>query len=91
MTKAEIARRVSWATQLSIPQCLKLIDCMLESISASVADGHRVHFRKFGSFYPREKAERIGRNPRTGESVMITARRIPCFKPSAELKGAVNK
>ena len=91
MTKAEIARRVSWATQLSIPQCLKLIDCMLESISASVADGHRVHFRKFGSFYPREKAERIGRNPRTGESVMKTARRIPCFKPSAELKGAVNK
>ena len=91
MTKAEIARRVSWATQLSIPQCLKIIDCILESISASVADGHRVHFRKFGSFYPREKAERIGRNPRTGESVIITARRIPCFKASAELKGAVNK
>jgi len=91
MTKAQIARRVSWATQLSIPQCLKLIDCMLESISASVADGHRVHFRKFGSFYPREKAERIGRNPKTGESVIITARRIPCFKASAELKSAVNK
>ena len=91
MTKAEIARRVSWAPQLSIPQCLKIIDCILESISASVADGHRVHFRKFGSFYPREKAERIGRNPRTGESVIITARRIPCFKASAELKGAVNK
>jgi nucleoid DNA-binding protein len=91
MTKAEIARRVSWKTQLSIPQCLKIIDCILESISASVADGHRVHFRKFGSFYPREKAERIGRNPKTGEPVVITARTIPCFKPSAELKSAVNK
>jgi len=91
MTKAQIARRVSWATQLSMTQCLKMIDCLLESITASVADGHRVHFRNFGSFYPREKAERIGRNPKTGESVMITARRIPCFKPSAVLKGVVNK
>jgi len=91
MTKAEIARRVSWATQLSIPRCLKMIDCLLESITASVADGHRVHFRKFGSFYPRDKVERMGRNPKTGEAIKITARRVPCFKASAELKGAVNK
>ena len=90
MTKAEIARRVSWATQLSIPQCLKIIDCILESISASVADGHRVHFRKFGSFSSRKKVARLGRNPKTGEDVTITARTVPVFKASKQLKKEVD-
>ena len=91
MTKAEIARSISWKTELSIPECIKMVDCILEVISDTVAKGDRVDIRKFGSFYSRKKAERMGRNPRTGKSVMITARTIPCFKVSKEFKEMVNK
>ena len=91
MTKAEIARSISWDTELSIPECIKMVDCILGIISDTVAKGDRVDIRKFGSFYPRKKAERIGRNPRTGKSVMITARTIPCFKVSKEFKEMVNR
>ena len=90
MTKAQIAKRVSMAIGMSIPRSLEIVNCVLKSISASVAEGHRVHFRNFGSFYPRKKAERIGRNPKTGEEVAITARTVPCFKASTQLKREVN-
>ena len=90
MTKAQIAKRVSIAIDMSIPRSLEIVNCVLKSISASVAMGHRVHFRNFGSFYPRKKAERIGRNPMTGEEVAITARTVPCFKASTQLKREVN-
>tara|TARA_Y100001949_G_scaffold136519_1_gene118112 strand:- start:154 stop:429 length:276 start_codon:yes stop_codon:yes gene_type:complete len=91
MTKAEIARSISWKTELSIPECIKMVDCILEVISDTVAKGDRVDIRKFGSFYSRKKAKRMGRNPKTGKSVIITARTIPCFKVSKEFKEMVNK
>ena len=91
MTKAEIARSISWETELSIPECIKMVDCILEVISDTVAKGDRVDIRKFGSFYSRKKAKRMGRNPKTGKSVIITARTIPCFKVSKEFKEMVNK
>ena len=91
MTKAEIARRISWKTKLSVPKCLKMVDCILKTISTTVAEGQRVDVRRFGSFYPRTKTERIGRNPKTGKVVAITARTVPCFKASSRLKEVVNK
>ena len=90
MIKADIVRIVSLETGLSLPKSLEIVDCILGSISVSVAEGHRVHFRKFGSFYPRKKVERVGRNPATGEVVTITARTVPCFKASAALREEVN-
>ena len=91
MTKAEIADRISKATEFKTQKCIELVDCIFGSISTAVAEGHHVHLRKFGSFYPRKKSERIGRNPKTGESVPITARTVPCFKASKELKEVINK
>ena len=91
MTKSEIARRISWKTELSIPKCLKMIDCILKTISTTIAEGEHVHIRKFGSFYSRKKVERMGRNPKTKKSVIITARTVSCFKASSRLKEAVNK
>ena len=89
MRKAEIAQRVATVTGMTLAKSLKTVDCVFKSISASIAEGHRVHFRNFGSFYPRHKSERIGRNPKTGEDAVITARTIPCFKASAILKKSV--
>ena len=90
MTKAEIAKRVATVTGMPFAESLKTVDCVFKSISASIAEGHRVHFRSFGSFYPMHKSERIGRNPKTGEEAVITARIIPRFKASLSLRGKIN-
>jgi DNA-binding protein HU-beta len=90
MTKADIVRQVSKATGLTQPKALQAIDCMFSAITTSVADGHRVHFRNFGSFSSKKKSERLGRNPKTGEDVTITARTVPRFKASKRLRREVN-
>ena len=90
MTKAEISRDVARETGLTLPQSLKAIDCVFASITAAIARGRRVHFRKFGSFSSRKKSERLGRNPKTGEDVTITARTVPVFKASKQLKKKVD-
>jgi len=90
MTKAMMAKKMSESVGMTFAKSLETIDCIFKTISASVAQGHRVHFRNFGSFYPRQKSERIGRNPKTGEEVAVTARTVPCFKASAILKRKVN-
>ena len=55
MRKSEMAKMVSKLTGMTFAKSLETIDCIFESISMSVAQGHRVHFRNFGSFYPRKK------------------------------------
>ena len=90
MTKIDIVKRVSEVTGLTLPKAKQAVECLLSAIRESVAGGHRVHFRKFGSFFPRKKTERVGRNPKTGEEVTITARTVPRFKASRLLKEEVN-
>ena len=90
MTKADIVNKVSRATGLTLPQTLNAVDSVFATITSAMADGHRVHFRKFGSFSSRKKSERLGRNPKTGEDVTITARTVPVFKASKQLKKEVD-
>ena len=90
MTKIDIVKHVSEVTGLTLPKSKQVVECLLSSIRELVAQGHRVHFRKFGSFFPRKKTERVGRNPKTGEEVTITARTVPRFKASRLLKEEVN-
>ena len=90
MTKADIVHSVSRATGLTLPKSKQVIDCTLATITTAMAEGHRVHFRKFGSFTSRKKSERLGRNPKTGEDVTITARTVPVFKASKRLKKEVD-
>ena len=90
MTKADKVHRVSRETGLTLPQSLKAVDSMLATITSAMAEGHRVHFRKFGSFSSRKKSERLGRNPQTGEDVTIPARTVPVFKASKQLKKEVD-
>ena len=90
MTKADIVNKVSRATGLTLPQSLKAVDGVFATITSAMAEGHRVHFRKFGSFSSRKKAERLGRNPKTGEDATISARTVPVFKASKKLKKEVD-
>lgn len=66
------------------------VDIVLEEIGEALAQGGRVELRGFGAFSVREREARTGRNPRTGQTVRVSAKRVPFFKPGKELRLKVN-
>jgi integration host factor subunit beta len=69
----------------------KIVDLLFSQISQKLAEGGRVELRGFGAFSTRQRKPRIGRNPRTGESVEVPAKRVPYFKPGKEIRERLNK
>jgi DNA-binding protein HU-beta len=67
-----------------------VVDAVLEQVGEALAKGEKVDLRGFGSFVARDKKARQGRNPKTGETIEIAARKAVAFKPSKELAGKVN-
>lgn len=68
----------------------KIVDIFFDSISSQLASGGRVELRGFGAFSTRSRDARTGRNPRTGESVSVSAKRVPYFKPGKEMRQRLN-
>jgi len=68
----------------------ELVEHILQEISSSLAEGEPVKLSSFGSFGIRQKGERVGRNPKTGEEVPITPRRVLVFRPSNIMKDRIN-
>jgi len=68
----------------------RAVDVIFEEISRAMEKGDRVELRGFGAFSVREREAREGRNPRTGKSVSIDAKRVPFFRPGKELRERVN-
>ncbi|MGE0827902.1 MAG: integration host factor subunit beta [Hyphomonadaceae bacterium] len=66
------------------------VDAVLEAVSLALIEGRRVELRGFGAFSVRVREPRQGRNPRTGDSVSVEAKRVPFFKPGKELREKVN-
>ena len=66
------------------------VKALLEAMSDALARGHRIELRGFGSFTISHRPPRMGRNPRSGESVAIPERRVPHFKPGKALREAVD-
>jgi integration host factor subunit beta len=62
----------------------------LDQVAEALEDGRRVELRGFGAFSVRQREARQGRNPRTGEAVNVSAKRVPFFKPGKELRDRVN-
>jgi DNA-binding protein HU-beta len=85
MTKTELIDRVAAKTQKAKHEVEEAVESVLATISDALANGEKVDLRGFGSFRISDKAERQGRNPRTGESMTIAARRVAAFKPGKEL------
>ena len=85
--EAEIAKhsRVEYAASCLAVGCVK-IDAFFDLISASLVDGTDVKISGFGNFQLRDKPQRPGRNPKTGEEIPITARRVVTFHASQKLK-----
>ncbi len=89
MIKAEFVARVAAQLQLPQKQTDVLLGVFLASIIEALRRGEHVELRGFGSFRLRDRLPRAGRNPRTGESVSIPAKRIPLFKAGKELRERV--
>ena len=68
----------------------KLCNVFFDEIAQRLASGGRVELRGFGAFSTRERDARTGRNPRTGEAVMVPGKRVPYFKPGKEMRGRLN-
>ncbi|TBR43090.1 integration host factor subunit beta [Marinomonas agarivorans] len=91
MTKSELIELlIDRQSHLPIKDIEKSIKLLLEHMSSSLADGDRIEIRGFGSFSLHYRAPRMGRNPKTGESVDLAAKYVPHFKPGKELRELVN-
>ncbi len=89
VTRTDLSEAVYKELGLSRVESAELVETVLEIISDRIVAGESVKLSSFGSFLVRSKNERIGRNPKTGEEVPITPRRVMVFKPSNILKQAV--
>ncbi len=92
MTKSElIARLAELNPSLYHRDLEQLVNTVFETISEALERGDRVELRGFGAFSLRERKARIGRNPRTGESVDVAAKTIPFFKMGKGMRERLNK
>lgn len=91
MTKADIFDKVSVNTGMSKKESAELVESVFSLIKSTLEAGEKLKIAGFGNFEVKQKAERRGRNPQTGEAITIEARRILTFKPSNVLKAAINK
>ncbi|MBO5339758.1 MAG: HU family DNA-binding protein [Oscillospiraceae bacterium] len=91
MNKAELINAAAEKTGLSKKDTETVINAAIEVITGALADTEKVQLVGFGAFEVKARAERIGRNPKTKESIKIPASKVPVFKPGKALKEAVAK
>ncbi|MCL4424368.1 MAG: HU family DNA-binding protein [Firmicutes bacterium] len=89
MNKAELVAAVSEKTGMTKKDSEKVLNAFVEVIEETLTKGDKVSLVGFGTFEVRERAERIGRNPQTGEEIKIAATRVPAFKAGKALKDSV--
>jgi DNA-binding protein HU-beta len=89
MTKADLVAVMAKAGGGSKVSAERALNAFLDGVFDSLKKGRRVTIGSFGTFLVSRRAERSGRNPRTGKAIKIPACRVPRFKPSRSLKGAV--
>ncbi|MBT2259200.1 HU family DNA-binding protein [Priestia megaterium] len=89
MNKTELVNAVVTKSELTKQDSKKAVDALFETISNTLAKEGKIQLLGFGTFEVRERAERTGRNPQTGEEMTIPASKVPAFKPGKELKEAV--
>jgi DNA-binding protein HU-beta len=90
MNKAELIEAVADSADLSKADATRAVDGVLDSITGALKQGNTVSLVGFGTFSVKHRAARTGRNPRTGETIQISASNVPGFKAGKGLKDAVN-
>ncbi len=91
LTKAELADVLFQKVGLNKREAKDMVEAFYEEIRAQLESGESVKLSGFGNFQLRDKPQRPGRNPKTGEDIPITARRVVTFHPSQKLKSLVEK
>lgn len=89
MNRKELIESMSVKTGLSKKDAELALKAFVESVEETLMDGQKVALVGFGTFEPRERSERVGRNPKTGEAIHIPATRVPCFKAGKQFKEKV--
>ena len=91
MTKADLVERVcEQVGGFSKKEAADIVDAVFDTMKGVVEEGDKIKISGFGNFVVREKKPRPGRNPQTGQEIIIEARRVLTFKPSNVLKAALN-
>ena len=90
ITRAQLSEAVYEEVGLSRNESADLVEAVLEEMVNALSDGETVKISSFGSFSIRQKSQRMGRNPKTGEEVPILPRKVIIFKPSHVLKNRIN-
>jgi len=91
LTRADLAEAVFQKVGLPRNESAEIVELVLREIVASLERGHTVKLSSFGSFSIRDKGQRIGRNPKTGQEVPITPRRVLVFRASNIMKQRINE
>ena len=89
MNKGELVDKVAETTSVTKKEADAVITATVEAIMEAVADGDKVTLVGFGSFEPRDRKEREGRNPKSGETMIIPATRVPAFSAGKGFKDKV--
>jgi integration host factor subunit beta len=90
MTKAELVEMVAEEINLTKKQTEMIVNILFSSITEALSRGDKVELRGFGSFRIRNRNPREGRNPKTGDTVHIPAKKVPFFKAGKELRAMVD-
>ena len=91
MTKSELVEIIaSRQTQLSVKDVELAVKTIIDLMAQALAEGQRIEIRGFGSFSLHFRSPRVGRNPKTGDSVELESKFVPHFKPGKELRDLVN-
>lgn len=91
LTRADLAESINRRVGLSRADSLDMVESILQHMCEALAEGENVKISGFGTFLLRDKAERVGRNPKTGIEVPITPRRVLTFRASQMLKDRIGQ
>lgn len=91
MTKADIVERIAEKMSCTKKEATEYTEAVFALMKSTLETGEKLKIAGFGNFEVKQKADRRGRNPQTGETITIEARRILTFKPSNVLKSAINQ
>ena len=91
MNKEELVKEIAKSAKLSQKDAAEALEATMATIQTAVAKGQKVTLVGFGTFEPRKRAARTGRNPQTGATIKIAAKTVPAFSAGKKFKELVNK
>jgi len=90
MTKADLIDEVAKAVDIPKKDAEVIVKTVFDSVINALHEGEKIELRGFGSFRLRERKSRIGRNPKTGETVQVPSKKVPYFKAGKDLRELIN-